>query len=38
MQQLQRLTERDMKMLTTDRNVPEALRLAARRLVGKTKK
>jgi len=38
MQQLQRLTERDMKMLTTDRNVPEVLRLAARRLVGKTKK
>jgi len=38
MQQLQRLTDRDMKMLTTDRNVPEVLRLAARRLVGKTKK
>jgi hypothetical protein len=31
MQLLQRVTERDMKMLAVDRNVPEALRLAARK-------
>ncbi len=30
MQLMHRLTEKDIKMLTTDRNVPEALRLAAR--------
>jgi hypothetical protein len=30
---LPRLNERDMKILTTDRNVPEALRLAARKAV-----
>lgn len=35
MQLLQRLNERDMKMLSTDRNVPEALRLAARKFVVK---
>ena len=29
---LPRMTTRDVKMLTTDRNVPEALRLAARKL------
>jgi hypothetical protein len=32
---LQRLTERDMKMLAVDRNVPEALRLAARKFIVK---
>ncbi len=32
---LQRLNERDLKMLTIDRNVPEAVRLAARRLTTK---
>jgi hypothetical protein len=32
---LQRLTERDMKMLAVDRNVPEALRLAARKFMVK---
>lgn len=30
---LPRLNERDMKILTTDRNVPEALRLAARKAI-----
>ena len=35
MQLLHRLNERDMKMLATDRNVPEALRLAARKFVVK---
>jgi hypothetical protein len=35
MQLLQRLNERDMKMLTVDRNVPEALRLAARKFIVK---
>lgn len=30
---LSRLNERDMRLLTTDRNVPEALRLAARKAV-----
>jgi hypothetical protein len=29
---LPRMTTRDVKMLTIDRNVPEALRLAARKL------
>ena len=33
MQMVQRLNERDLKMLTTDRNVPEAVRLAARKFV-----
>jgi hypothetical protein len=31
LQLLNRLTERDVKMLTTDRNVPEPLRIAARK-------
>jgi ribosomal protein L12E/L44/L45/RPP1/RPP2 len=34
---MNRLTEKDVKMLTVDRNVPEALRLAARRLLVKSK-
>ena len=33
LQLLNRLTERDVKMLTTDRNVPEPLRIAARKKV-----
>jgi hypothetical protein len=35
---LQRLNERDLKMLTMDRNVPEAVRLAARRMTVKGEK
>jgi hypothetical protein len=35
MQLVQRLNERDLKMLTTDRNVPEAVRLAARKFLRK---
>lgn len=35
MQLLHRLNDRDAKMLATDRNVPEALRLAARKIVVK---
>ena len=35
MQLLQRINERDMKMLAVDRNVPEALRLAARKYMVK---
>lgn len=35
MQLLPRISERDLKMLTVDRNVPEALRLAARKFVVK---
>ena len=38
MQLLPRVNERDMKMLTVDRNVPEALRLAAKKFVGKAVK
>jgi hypothetical protein len=38
MQMMNRLTEKDVKMLTVDRNVPEALRLAARRMIVKSKK
>jgi hypothetical protein len=38
MQLLPRVNERDMKMLTVDRNVPEALRLAARKFVVKAMK
>jgi hypothetical protein len=38
MQMLQRITERDMKMLAVDRNVPEALRLAARKFIVKSLK
>ena len=37
MQLMHRLSEKDIKMLTTDRNVPEALRLAARRTLTKSK-
>ncbi len=37
MQLMHRLTEKDIKMLTTDRNVPEALRLSARRMLTKSK-
>jgi hypothetical protein len=37
MQMMNRLTEKDVKMLSVDRNVPEALRLAARRLMVKQK-
>ncbi|HXW05275.1 MAG TPA: hypothetical protein VD833_08590 [Vicinamibacterales bacterium] len=37
MQLLQRLNERDVKMLATDRNIPEALRLAARRITAKAR-
>ena len=35
MQLMHRLTEKDIKMLSTDRNVPEVLRLAARRIMTK---
>lgn len=35
MQLVQRLNERDLKMLATDRNVPEAVRLAARKFLRK---
>ena len=35
MQLLQRVNERDMKMLAVDRNVPESLRLAARKYMVK---
>jgi ABC-type lipopolysaccharide export system ATPase subunit len=35
MQMVQRLNERDLKMLSTDRNVPEAVRLAARKFLRK---
>jgi hypothetical protein len=38
MQLMHRLTEKDVKMLSTDRNVPEALRLAARRMIVKSLK
>jgi hypothetical protein len=37
MQLLPRLNERDLKMLTMDRNVPEAVRMAARKFVVKGK-
>ena len=37
MQLMHRLTEKDIKMLTTDRNVHEALRLGARRVLTKAK-
>ena len=36
MQLLQRVTERDMKMIAVDRNVPEGLRLAARKFIVKS--
>jgi len=35
MQQLRRLVERDVKLLTNDRNIPEVLRLAAKKVVSK---
>jgi hypothetical protein len=35
MQMVQRLNERDLKMLAIDRNVPEAVRLAARKFLRK---
>jgi hypothetical protein len=35
LQQLRRLVERDVKMLTTDRNIPEVLRLAAKKMMSK---
>ena len=35
MQMVQRLNDRDLKMLASDRNVPEAVRLAARKFVVK---
>ena len=35
MQLLPRVSERDLKMLAMDRNVPEALKLAARKFLGK---
>ena len=38
MQLLQRVSERDMKMIAVDRNVPESLRLAARKFVVKNLK
>jgi hypothetical protein len=38
MQLMHRLSEKDIKMLSTDRNVPEALRLAARRVLTKAVK
>ena len=37
MQMMHRLTEKDVKMLSIDRNVPEALRLAARRMLVKAR-
>ena len=38
MQLLPRVTERDMKMIAVDRNVPEALKLAARKFIVKGSK
>jgi hypothetical protein len=38
MQLLHRLTDRDVKTVATDRNVPEALRLAARRMTARTQR
>jgi hypothetical protein len=38
MQLLHRLSDRDVKAVATDRNVPETLRLAARRLMSRTQK
>ena len=37
MQMMHRLTEKDVKMLTIDRNIPEALRMTARRMMIKAK-
>jgi hypothetical protein len=36
MQMIHRLTERDLKLLSTDRNVPEALRVVARKVLTKS--
>jgi hypothetical protein len=33
MQMVQRLNEKDLKMLAIDRNVPEGVRLAARKFI-----
>jgi hypothetical protein len=38
MQLLHRLTDRDVKSVAVDRNVPEALRLAARRMMLRSQK
>jgi ABC-type lipopolysaccharide export system ATPase subunit len=38
MQLINRLSERDVKMLAVDRNIPEALRLIARKLMVKSLK
>jgi hypothetical protein len=35
MQMIHRITDRDLKLLATDRNVPEALRVVARKLITK---
>jgi ABC-type lipopolysaccharide export system ATPase subunit len=32
---IHRITDRDLKLLATDRNVPEALRVVARKLITK---
>jgi ABC-type lipopolysaccharide export system ATPase subunit len=37
MQMIHRLTERDLKLLSTDRNVTEALRGVARKLMTKSR-
>lgn len=37
MQMIHRLMERDLKLLSTDRNVPEALRVVARKLMTKSR-
>jgi hypothetical protein len=37
MQMMHRLSEKDVKMLTIDRNIPEALRMAARRMMVKAR-
>lgn len=36
MQMIHRLTERDLKLISTDRNVPEALRVVARKVLTKS--
>jgi hypothetical protein len=37
MQLIHRINERDLKMLTIDRNVPESLRILARKALSKAK-
>jgi hypothetical protein len=37
MQMVHRLSERDLKMLSTDRNIPEAVRVVARKLMTKSR-